>query len=265
MQWLRRLGGGRYFQDITEVGALYRRRIEDPRTEEGCTVIMLADPDQIEPAMDDGMTELLTYVIDFPSERLSDELMPLGERVIELRQIFDEALPKAFDRAKTRVRLVGNQTGAGSRAYFFMVEDRKAAERALDRTPLPKGLSRRTGDAYDPVEFARWLKPDWFELEEAKDDEVRSHLAKDGDTGFGLRGTRFYFYGGDLRELAREAEALGFEAEPTTRGEGVIISKDMEVTEAAMAPLHQLFFDWVERLGVEYDGWETQVRRPLTQ
>lgn len=261
MIWPLKPRRGPYFQDISNNALPFVRQVEDERMEEGCPAVMLTDPETVEDAIADGMERLLVCTIEFPPEAVHENLMPKGERVMELRGRFDDALPKAFERAKVRARLVGTQTGSGSRQYFLMVEDPRAAEHVLETIAIPDAYARRTEVRDDAEDFAEgWLLPDWFELQAAQDDAVRAKLREHGDDGSGPRDTRFYFYGGQFEQLGEEAANMGFAITPSRGRDGLILSKDVEVTNEALAELHLVFFDWVTRLDVEYDGWETQLR-----
>jgi hypothetical protein len=85
---------------------------------------------------------------------------------------------------------------------------------------------------------------------------IREVLDEHGDDGTTPRHTLFYFYDGDIEELARATVAAGYTTTQTAKQPGVILETEMAVDEETFDPVVERMEDWADEFGCTFDGWE---------
>jgi hypothetical protein len=83
----------------------------------------------------------------------------------------------------------------------------------------------------------------------------------DKDDPARLGSASFFFYGGDLDALHDAATGQGFDAE-LRKGrpgleDGLVLTAMVDADR--FVDLNDLFAEWAEDFGCEYDGWETEL------
>jgi len=96
-------------------------------------------------------------------------------------------------------------------------------------------------------------------MSEFGDEKVRSALADLGDSGQTPRHTLFYFYHGNLDQLAAAAIRAGYKVGPTINNDGLVLETTIAVDEQSFAPRAQQMRAWADEFGSEYDGWECKL------
>lgn len=91
------------------------------------------------------------------------------------------------------------------------------------------------------------------------DAKVRAALTERGDDGRTPRHTLFFFYGGDLQQLAKAASGAGYLVRPTNRHDGVVIETVTAVDEQNFRKHARQMEAWTEEFGCDCDGWECQL------
>ncbi|TCM19406.1 uncharacterized protein DUF695 [Novosphingobium sp. PhB165] len=161
---------------------------------------------------------------------------------------------------------VASVTGDGQRRMFYVHRDPVDLGAIVSAMPVA-GFACDVCAVTDRQSLIALVTPTALERQLNGDQSVIASLQKQGDDGHAPRKTNFWFYGDkqSLASLSVYLKPRGFTVDHTLKDPaGVVLSREMAVDLTEFRSITPVLVDAVGRFGVEYDGWETFVVRPIS-